>query len=215
MLGRREGGGHQAHDLVLEALRKKAGSKKGAADACERRRGPRPGSFGPPVPEEPNRGGKTDRKVSLHRDDPDNPIRFAEVNDTCHKAVPQWVKCLDEKGKRGNRDARQSGQGKVPSGSGLMRNPSPKAEACGALQGRKKAAPSCESAAFRIRGSPSWARTSDLRINSPSLYRLSYRGIKTANFTEARLECQIFKIIQMLPNVKSEKSNCWKFSLQR
>ena len=25
-------------------------------------------------------------------------------------------------------------------------------------------------------GSPSWARTSDLRINSPSLYRLSYRG---------------------------------------
>ena len=122
-------------------------------------------------------GGKTDRKVSLHRDDPDNPIRFAEVNDTCHKALPQWVKCLDEKGKRGNRDARQSGQGKVPSGSGLMRNPSPKAEACGALQGRKKAAPSCESAAFRIRGSPSWARTSDLRINSPSLYRLSYRGV--------------------------------------
>ena len=177
ILGRREGGGHQAHDLVLEALRKKAGSKKGAADACERRRGPRPGSFGPPVPEEPNRGGKTDRKVSLHRDDPDNPIRFAEVNDTCHKALPQWVKCLDEKGKRGNRDARQSGQGKVPSGSGLMRNPSPKAEACGALQGRKKAAPSCESAAFRIRGSPSWARTSDLRINSPSLYRLSYRGV--------------------------------------
>ena len=26
-------------------------------------------------------------------------------------------------------------------------------------------------------GSPSWARTNDLRINSPSLYRLSYRGI--------------------------------------
>ena len=25
-------------------------------------------------------------------------------------------------------------------------------------------------------GSPSWARTSDLRINSPSLYRLSYQG---------------------------------------
>ena len=25
-------------------------------------------------------------------------------------------------------------------------------------------------------GSPSWARTSDLRINSPSLYQLSYRG---------------------------------------
>jgi hypothetical protein len=27
--------------------------------------------------------------------------------------------------------------------------------------------------------SPSWARTSDLRINSPSLYRLSYRGMKS------------------------------------
>ena len=30
---------------------------------------------------------------------------------------------------------------------------------------------------FGIFGSPSWARTSDLRINSPSLYRLSYRGV--------------------------------------
>ena len=27
-------------------------------------------------------------------------------------------------------------------------------------------------------GSPTWARSRDLRINSPSLYRLSYRGIK-------------------------------------
>ena len=32
-------------------------------------------------------------------------------------------------------------------------------------------------------GSPSWARTNDLRINSPSLYRLSYRGSGTRNFT--------------------------------
>ena len=31
-------------------------------------------------------------------------------------------------------------------------------------------------APFEIFGSPSWVRTSDLRINSPSLYRLSYRG---------------------------------------
>lgn len=31
-----------------------------------------------------------------------------------------------------------------------------------------------------ILGSPNWVRTSDLRINSPSLYRLSYRGIKEA-----------------------------------
>jgi hypothetical protein len=26
-------------------------------------------------------------------------------------------------------------------------------------------------------GSPNWTRTSDLRINSPSLYQLSYQGI--------------------------------------
>ena len=32
-----------------------------------------------------------------------------------------------------------------------------------------------------IFGSPTWIRTRDLRINSPSLYRLSYQGIdKTA-----------------------------------
>src|SRR5512139_3645632 len=30
-------------------------------------------------------------------------------------------------------------------------------------------------------GSPTWARTRDLRINSPSLYRLSYRGIGSAH----------------------------------
>ncbi len=28
-----------------------------------------------------------------------------------------------------------------------------------------------------LSGSPTWTRTRDLRINSPSLYRLSYRGI--------------------------------------
>ena len=27
-------------------------------------------------------------------------------------------------------------------------------------------------------GSPTWARTRDLRINSPALYQLSYRGIQ-------------------------------------
>ncbi|CAG9198697.1 hypothetical protein PSP6_180022 [Paraburkholderia tropica] len=30
--------------------------------------------------------------------------------------------------------------------------------------------------AFANLGSPTWARTRDLRINSPALYRLSYRG---------------------------------------
>ena len=33
-------------------------------------------------------------------------------------------------------------------------------------------------APFEIFGSPSWVRPSDLRITSPSLYRLSYRGIR-------------------------------------
>lgn len=39
-------------------------------------------------------------------------------------------------------------------------------------------------------GSPTWARTRDLRINSPALYRLSYRG------TEERIigvECPCVK----------------------
>ena len=34
-------------------------------------------------------------------------------------------------------------------------------------------------------GSPTWARTRDLRINSPALYRLSYRGT-AANYSEVR-----------------------------
>ena len=33
------------------------------------------------------------------------------------------------------------------------------------------------SQALDLSGSPSWIRTSDTRINSPLLYRLSYRGI--------------------------------------
>ena len=38
--------------------------------------------------------------------------------------------------------------------------------------------------AFQNSGSPSWTWTNDLRINSPSLYRLSYRGInKTRLYT--------------------------------
>ena len=32
--------------------------------------------------------------------------------------------------------------------------------------------------AFLEYGSPSWARTSDKRINSPLLYQLSYQGIE-------------------------------------
>ena len=41
-------------------------------------------------------------------------------------------------------------------------------------------------------GSPTWTRTRDLRINSPSLYQLSYQGkeaaLYTANFQLSRLE---------------------------
>ena len=42
----------------------------------------------------------------------------------------------------------------------------------------KKKAKHCEQCLALSFGSPTWARTRDLRINSPSLYRLSYRGIK-------------------------------------
>ncbi len=40
-----------------------------------------------------------------------------------------------------------------------------------------------------IFGSPTWTRTRDLRINSPSLYRLSYRGIEKVRMimTESQL----------------------------
>ena len=41
-------------------------------------------------------------------------------------------------------------------------------------------------------GSPSWARTNDPRINSPLLYRLSYRGMQKTNYTEEIRLRQIF-----------------------
>ncbi|SIT40109.1 hypothetical protein BN2475_250001 [Paraburkholderia ribeironis] len=37
---------------------------------------------------------------------------------------------------------------------------------------------------FEILGSSTWARTRDLRINSPALYRLSYRGTEQQNSRE-------------------------------
>ena len=43
-------------------------------------------------------------------------------------------------------------------------------------QRKNKKATSCD-VAFQNSGSPTWTRTRDLRINSPSLYRLSYQGI--------------------------------------
>ena len=42
---------------------------------------------------------------------------------------------------------------------------------------KKKALHRCKALiSLRYFGSPTWARTRDLRINSPALYRLSYRG---------------------------------------
>jgi len=37
-------------------------------------------------------------------------------------------------------------------------------------------------------GSPSWARTNDLRINSPALYRLSYRGSRESRMIVSELD---------------------------
>ncbi|CAM2193857.1 protein of unknown function [Paraburkholderia kururiensis] len=44
-------------------------------------------------------------------------------------------------------------------------------------------------------GSPTWARTRDLRINSPALYRLSYRGTTKAEKRDSMgyfRRCQYF-----------------------
>nr|SPS05503.1 protein of unknown function [Candidatus Nitrotoga fabula] len=38
---------------------------------------------------------------------------------------------------------------------------------------------------FLLSGSPTWTRTRDLRINSPSLYRLSYQGIDETDIVMA------------------------------
>lgn len=45
-------------------------------------------------------------------------------------------------------------------------------------------------------GSSTWARTRDLRINSPSLYRLSYRGIEKEIITI--LESQVKHFLHFL-----------------
>ncbi len=43
-----------------------------------------------------------------------------------------------------------------------------------------------------LSGSPTWTRTRDLRINSPSLYRLSYQGIdKTAMILSLRVSVKL------------------------
>lgn len=51
-------------------------------------------------------------------------------------------------------------------------------------------------------GSPTWARTRDLRINSPSLYRLSYRGMGRIIMAGKNVSIHIFKkMVQNISNV--------------
>ena len=54
----------------------------------------------------------------------------------------------------------------------LTRGPSDRRKA----KGLPKKAFVVRNLALRIGGSPTWTRTRDLRINSPSLYQLSYQG---------------------------------------
>ena len=56
--------------------------------------------------------------------------------------------------------------------------------------------------AFSEFGSPTWARTRDLRINSPSLYRLSYRGMGRIIMAGKNVSINIFKkMVQNISNV--------------
>ncbi len=48
---------------------------------------------------------------------------------------------------------------------------------CMILRSKAKKPANFRLRAFVFFGSPTWTRTRDLRINSPSLYRLSYQGI--------------------------------------
>ncbi len=74
---------------------------------------------------------------------------------------------------------------------------------------------------FDILGSPTWARTRDLRINSPALYQLSYRGSKekaiiVAVFTHCQHSGRIFYASGMrVPPVAlvAQRSSRWSFSL--
>ena len=56
-------------------------------------------------------------------------------------------------------------------------------------------------------GSPTWARTRDLRINSPSLYRLSYRGMGRIIMAGKNVSINIFK--KMVQNI----SNVWMLKI--
>ena len=53
-----------------------------------------------------------------------------------------------------------------------------------------------------VNGSPSWARTSDPRINSPLLYQLSYRGTINPKYGP---ECMALERIKR----RLEEEGCW------
>ena len=61
--------------------------------------------------------------------------------------------------------------------TGLGRRASPRRDDAAHALDKKKGLASLQGLlSFGFLGSPTWARTRDLRINSPALYRLSYRG---------------------------------------
>jgi hypothetical protein len=47
-------------------------------------------------------------------------------------------------------------------------------------------------------GSPGWTRTNDQRINSPTLYRLSYRGVDGMGLEAARILVSVGCIVKDL-----------------
>ena len=55
---------------------------------------------------------------------------------------------------------------------------------------------------FFLIGSPNWARTSDIMINSHALYRLSYRGMsvmgKCPLKTEQRIETKLKEMCELV-----------------
>ena len=68
-------------------------------------------------------------------------------------------------------------------------------KACNPRRGRLKRQKACNCLqAFVVTGSPTWARTRDLRINSPALYRLSYRGI-SYKYSMREIETHVSRVL--------------------
>ena len=65
----------------------------------------------------------------------------------------------------------------------------------------------------RYSGSSTWARTRDLRINSPSLYRLSYRGIEKKIIFNSFDAVKLFLICHFLNGVLTASSRFLNYSV--